>query len=55
MLLSYNNGSLSSILRADSITEEIVRTLAASIGILLVVPVSTFLASRFVPLFKKSS
>jgi uncharacterized membrane protein len=52
MLLSFNNGSVAFILRSDSITEEIVRTLAASIGIILVVPVSTFLASRFVPLFK---
>lgn len=48
MLLSFNGSGMSNVLRADSVVEEIVRTLAASIGILLVVPVSTYLAARMV-------
>lgn len=48
MLLTYNSGGIGNILRTDSIAEEIVRTMAASIGILLVVPISSFLASNYI-------
>jgi len=48
ILLTYNSGSVGSILRTDAIAEEIVRTFSASIGILLVVPITTFIASYVV-------
>jgi uncharacterized membrane protein len=48
ILLAYNEGGVSNILRADSIVEEIVRTISASTGILFIVPITTFVASRIV-------
>ncbi len=48
MLLTYNSGGVGNILRIDSIAEEIVRTMAASLGILLVVPIASFLASNII-------
>lgn len=48
ILLTYNSGGVGSILRTDAIAEEIVRTFSASIGILLVVPITTFIASYII-------
>ncbi len=48
MLLTYNSGGIGNILRADVIAEEIVRTLSASIGILLIVPITSFFASYLI-------
>lgn len=45
MLLTYNSGGIGNILRADVIAEEIVRTLSASIGILLIVPITSLFAA----------
>ena len=49
ILLTYNSGGIGNILRADAIAEEIVRTLAASTGILLIVPITSFIASYLIP------
>lgn len=46
MLLTYTNDGLANIFRMDALVEEVVRTMSASIGILLVVPISSFIASR---------
>ncbi|PKN02936.1 hypothetical protein CVU76_02835 [Candidatus Dojkabacteria bacterium HGW-Dojkabacteria-1] len=49
ILLTYNSGGIGNILRTDAIAEEIVRTLAASTGILLIVPITSFIASYLIP------
>jgi uncharacterized membrane protein len=46
-VLNENNGlTLSQLLSTESITTEIVRTLSGSIGVILSMPIATFLASR---------
>jgi len=55
ILLTYNSGGISNILRTDAIAEEIVRTLAASTGILLIVPITSFIASYLIPRQKLNS
>ena len=49
MLLTYSSGGIENILKIDVIAEEIVRTLTASIGILAVVPISSFIAANLIP------
>ena len=49
ILLTYASGGIGNVLRTDAIAEEIVRTLSASIGILLIVPITTFIASYLIP------
>jgi len=48
MLLSANNPDFRILINEGFIVEEIVRTLFASIGIILIVPITSFLASRIV-------
>lgn len=55
ILLTYNSGGIGNILRTDAIAEEIVRTLAASTGILLIVPITSFIASYLIPREKFNS
>lgn len=46
-VLNENNGlTLSQLLSTESITTEIIRTLSGSIGVILSMPIATFLASR---------
>lgn len=45
--------SFTSVINMESITTEIVRTLTGSIGIVLSVPISTFFAAIFIPMFFK--
>lgn len=52
MLLTYNSGGIGNILNTDFIAEEIVRAVTSSIGILLVVPISTLIAAKLIPLSK---
>lgn len=53
ILLTYSSGGIGNILRTDAIAEEIVRTLSASIGILLVVPISSLIAAYLIPTAKR--
>jgi len=53
MLLTYNRGGIGNILKTDVIAEEITRTVVPSLGILLIVPIATFLAATLVPLSEK--
>ncbi|MDX9739522.1 MAG: YibE/F family protein [Candidatus Dojkabacteria bacterium] len=55
MLLTYNSGGIGNILQADVIAEEIVRTLSASIGILLIVPITSFIAAHLISLDRSKS
>ena len=48
ILLTYNSSGIGNILRADAIAEEIVRALAASTGILFIVPITSFIASYLI-------
>jgi len=52
MLLTFNTGGVGNILKTDVIAEEIVRTFTASIGILLIVPITTIMAAWLIPIFK---
>lgn len=52
ILLTYSSGGIGNILKTDVIAEEIVRTLSASMGILLVVPITSLLASYLIPYVK---
>lgn len=47
MLMYLSNRDMGSLVSIDMITEEIVRTLAISIALLLVVPISTYISSMF--------
>ena len=49
MLLTYDSGGIGNILKMDFIAEEIVRTVTSSIGILLVVPISSIIAANLIP------
>ncbi len=51
MLIYANNPDWRMLLNTGFVTEEIVRTLVASIGLVLVVPVTSFLASKMVVRF----
>lgn len=53
MLLTYNTGGLGNVVKTDVIAEEIVRTLTSSIGILMIVPISSLIAAKLIPLSKK--
>lgn len=53
MLLTFSSGGVGNIIKIDFIAEEIVRTITSSIGILLVVPISSFLAAKLIPLTSK--
>lgn len=53
ILLTYSSGGIGNILRTDAIAEEIVRTLSASIGILLIVPITSLIAAYLIPKVKK--
>ncbi len=57
MLLTYSSGGIGNILKIDFIAEEIVRTVTSSIGILLVVPISSIIAAKLIPksIFKKDN
>lgn len=46
MLMYLSNRDIGTLVSIDMITEEIARTLAISIALLLVVPISTFISSR---------
>ena len=46
MLLAQREGSFANIINIDIISEEIIRTISVSLGLLLVVPLSTFIASK---------
>ena len=48
MLLSINTPDIRVLLNTGFVVEEIVRTLVASIGIVLIVPLSAFFASRII-------
>lgn len=48
MLLSANNPDFRILINEGFVVEEIVRTLVASIGIILLVPLTSFLASRII-------
>jgi uncharacterized membrane protein len=48
MLLSANSPDFRILINEGFIVEEIVRTLVASIGLILVVPLTSFIASRLV-------
>lgn len=48
MLLSVSNPDFRVLLNTGFVVEEIVRTLVASIGLVLIVPLSAFLASRII-------
>ena len=50
MLLTYTNDGIGNIIKIDVIAEEIVRTITSSIGILLVVPISSIIAAKLIPL-----
>lgn len=50
MLLTYSSGGIGNIIQIDVIAEEIVRTVTSSIGILLVVPISSIIAAKLIPL-----
>lgn len=50
MLLTYSSGGIGNIIKIDVIAEEIVRTITSSIGILLVVPISSIIAAKLIPL-----
>ena len=45
VILSINNPGIISLINLDYISEEIVRTLVASIGLVLIVPLTTFMGS----------
>lgn len=49
MLLTYSSGGIGNILKTDVISEEIVRTITSSIGILLVVPITSIIAAKLIP------
>lgn len=49
MLLTYSSGGIGNILKTDVISEEIVRTVTSSIGILLVVPITSIIAAKLIP------
>lgn len=49
ILLTYSTGGIGNIIRTDAIAEEIVRTLSASIGILLIVPIASLIAAYLIP------
>ncbi len=53
MLLTYNSGGIGEVLKTDVIAEEVVRTLTSSIGILLIVPISSIIAAKLIPLTSK--
>ena len=55
MLLTYNSGGIGNILKTDVIAEEVVRTLTSSIGILLIVPISSIIAAKLIPLGNNKS
>jgi uncharacterized membrane protein len=57
MLLTYSSGGIGNILQIDYIAEEIVRTITSSIGILLVVPISSIIGANLIPkgIFKKDN
>lgn len=48
MLLSANNPDFRILINTEFVVEEIARTLVASIGLILVVPLTTYIASTFV-------
>lgn len=48
MLLSANNPNFRILINTGFVIEEIVRTLVASIGLILVVPLTSFIASRII-------
>lgn len=48
MLLSANNPDFRVLINTGFVIEEVVRTLIASIGIVLIVPITSFIASRIV-------
>jgi uncharacterized membrane protein len=54
MLLTYSSGGIGNILKTDVISEEIVRTVIPSLGILLIVPITTLIAAKLIPLSKKN-
>jgi uncharacterized membrane protein len=47
IILALNNPDFSVLVNLDFITEEIIRTVVPSIGLILIVPLTTFLASHF--------
>lgn len=53
ILLTYSSGGIGNILKTDVIAEEIVRTLSASMGILLIVPITSLIASYLIPNMRK--
>jgi uncharacterized membrane protein len=53
ILLTYSSGGIGNILRTDAIAEEIVRTLSASIGILLIVPITSLVSAYLIPKTEK--
>ena len=55
MLLTYNTEGFGNIVKTDVIAEEIVRTLTSSIGILMIVPISSLIAAKLIPLSKDFS
>lgn len=50
MLLTYNSSEMGNILQMDFIAEEIVRSLTASMGLLLIVPISSIIAAKIIPI-----
>jgi uncharacterized membrane protein len=48
MLLSVNNPNFRILINTGFIVEEIARALVASIGLILVVPLTSFIASRII-------
>lgn len=50
MLLIYNSREMGNILQMDFIAEEIVRSLVSSMGILLIVPITTIIATKVIPI-----
>jgi len=49
MLLIYNSKEMGNILQMDFIAEEIVRSLVSSMGILLIVPITSIIAAKVIP------
>jgi uncharacterized membrane protein len=48
MIFSANNSGLEEIINDEMFTEEIVRTFIGSIGLILVVPITSFVASYLI-------
>lgn len=52
MLLQSTNSPFSTIVNSDQFAEEIVRSVIASMGLIIVVPISTFVAAYYLKYFK---